>query len=64
MYIQRMSKERDAIYTIRMNETDRATLDAVAEHEDLSRADIVRRSVRHYAAHLGVKIPRRKSAKK
>jgi len=40
---------------------DEATMVALEEAERLTRADIVRRALRHYAEHLGVKPePKRK----
>lgn len=39
---------------LRLDEEDRALLDAVAAYEKLTRSDILRRALRAYAKELGV----------
>jgi len=56
----RMAPERDPLINVRMDDEDRALLEALAAHEKLSKSDIIRRAIRKYAAELGVKIPKPK----
>jgi uncharacterized protein (DUF1778 family) len=41
---------------LRLDDEDRALLDAVAAHEKLTRSDILRRALRAYAKDLGVTV--------
>jgi predicted transcriptional regulator len=50
-------------FAIRLDDEDRALLDAVARHEKLTKSDVLRRGLREYAARLGVKQPRPKAKK-
>lgn len=50
-----MALDRDLVFNIRLDAEDRAILDAVAVSEKMARAAVIRRAVRHYAEHLGVK---------
>ena len=52
--------ERDPLINVRLDEEDRALLEAVSAHEKLTKSDIIRRAIRHYAEHLGVKPPKPK----
>jgi uncharacterized protein (DUF1778 family) len=50
------------MFALRLDEEDRALAEAAAKAEKLNLSDSIRRAIRHYAAHLGVKQP--KPAKK
>jgi hypothetical protein len=52
--------DRDPLMNVRLDDEDRALLEAVAAHEKLSKSDIIRRAIREYAARLGVKLPKPK----
>lgn len=52
--------DRDLVFNIRLDAEDRALLDAIAEREKMARADVIRRAVRFYSEHLGVRIPKTK----
>lgn len=57
-----MATQGDPLFNLRLDEKDRALLEALVELERLTKSDVVRRAIRHYAEHLGVKPP--KSPKK
>lgn len=57
-----MASHGDPLFNMRLDARDRALLDALVEHERLTKSDVMRRAMRHYAAHLGIKEP--KPAKK
>lgn len=46
------------LFNFRLDDDDRALLEALAAHEKLTRSDVVRRAIRAYAAQLGVKAPK------
>lgn len=48
----------DPLFNLRLDPRDKALLDAMVEHERLTKSDVVRRAIRHYAEHLGVKQPK------
>lgn len=48
---------------IRFSPDELALLDAVAAKEERTRSDVVRRAVRAYAEHLGVRIGAKRRAK-
>lgn len=50
----------DPLFNLRLDERDRDLLDALVEHERLTKSDVVRRAIRHYAEHLGIKQPKPK----
>jgi len=50
---------------LRLDEEDRALLDACSAHEKLSKSDVLRRALRAYAKTLGVKAePKARATKK
>lgn len=51
---------RDPLFSMRLDEEDRALLEAVSKAEKLTKSDVLRRGLRDYAARIGVKIPRPK----
>lgn len=53
-----MVSRNDPLLNLRLDERDRALLDAMVERERLTKSDVVRRAIRHYAEHLGVKQPK------
>lgn len=50
--------ERDPLFNVRLDSEHRAILEALCAHERLSKSDVFRRALRHYADHLGVKPPK------
>ncbi|MBN1605085.1 MAG: CopG family transcriptional regulator [Polyangiaceae bacterium] len=52
------------LFTVKLEDDDRALLDACSKFERLTRSDIVRRALRHYAEHLGVKPEQQKPKRK
>ncbi len=52
------------LFNFRLDDEDRALLDALAAHEKLTKSDVLRRSMRFYAKHVGVEVPKPKSSKK
>jgi uncharacterized protein (DUF1778 family) len=44
----------EPLFNLRLDDEDRALLEAVATHEKLTKSDVVRRAIRFYAARLGV----------
>jgi len=42
-------------FAVRLDDEDRALLEAISKREKLSKSDIIRRAIRAYAAELGVK---------
>lgn len=44
-------------FAIRLDDEDRALLDAVAKHEKLTKSDVLRRGLRAYAKKLGIASP-------
>ena len=64
--VLRMAEDyhRNPLINVRLDDEDRALLQAVVAHEKLTRSDIIRRAIREYAARLGVKVPKgRKGAR-
>ncbi len=59
-----MATRADQVFNFRIDAEDRALLDAVSEADKLSRGDVLRRALRHYAGHLGVKLPKTPKPKK
>lgn len=55
---------RNPVVGVRFAPSELELLDALAAHEERSRADVVRRAVRAYAEKLGVKPKAAKRAKK
>lgn len=55
---------RNPVVGVRFDPSELELLDAVATHEERSRADVVRRAVRAYAEKLGVKVKPAKRPKK
>jgi hypothetical protein len=51
------------IVSIKLRPMDEATMRALEDAELLSRSDIVRRALRHYASSLGLKVPSPKRPK-
>jgi len=47
------------INAVRLDDEDKATLDAIIAYEKLTRSDVIRRAIRAYAKQLGVN-PKRK----
>jgi hypothetical protein len=45
------------VVSIKLRPIDEATMKALEDVELLSRSDIVRRALRHYACSLGIKVP-------
>lgn len=56
---QMADAHRYPLINIRLDDEDRALLDATMAHEKLTRSDIIRRAIREYAARLGVKVPKK-----
>lgn len=52
--------ERTPPVIVRMDDEDRALLEATAAHEKLTMSDIIRRAVREYAKRVGVEQPKPK----
>jgi hypothetical protein len=50
--------DRGPLTNVRLDDEHRAILAALSEHERLTKSDIIRRALRHYAEHLGVKVPK------
>lgn len=50
--------ERDPLFNVRLDAEHRAILEALCAHERLSKSDVFRRALRHYATHLRVKVPK------
>lgn len=50
----------DPLFNLRLDERDRTLLDALVEFERLTKSDVMRRALRHYADHLGVTAPKPK----
>jgi hypothetical protein len=53
--------ERPIVQTFRISEDERATLEALAEHEERAIGDVIRRALRAYATQLGV-VPKRETS--
>lgn len=51
------------LFNFRLDEEDRALLDALAAAEKLTRSDVLRRAMRMYAAQLGIKAPKSKKGR-
>ena len=51
------------VVSIKLRPVDEATMRALEDAELLSRSDIVRRALRHYAQALGIKVPTPKRPK-
>jgi len=51
------------VVSIKLRPVDEATMRALEDAELLSRSDIVRRALRHYAQALGIKVPTPKQSK-
>lgn len=49
----------DPLFNLRLDERDRALLDALVDVERLTKSDVMRRALRHYAAHLGIEEPKK-----
>ena len=47
-------------FAIRLDDEDRALLEAVSRHEKLTKSDVLRIGLRKYAQAIGVKLPRPK----
>jgi len=55
---------RNPVVGVRFDPSELELLEAIAAHEERSRADVVRRAVRAYAEKLGVKVKPAKGPKK
>ena len=54
---------KEHVFVIRLDSEEKKLLERISEHEDLARADVVRRAMRHYAVHLGMSVPKRRAKK-
>lgn len=54
----------ETLVAARFSDEDVRLLEACVEIEQLKKSDILRRAVRHYAEHLGVKLDQRSKPKR
>jgi len=62
--IHSVAARANQVFNFRLDSEDRSLLDALAEVEKLSRGDVLRRALRHYAKTLGVAPHSQRSKKK
>lgn len=55
-----MHMDTRPLFNFRLDDEDRALLDALSAAEKLTRSDVLRRAMRLYAKHIGVEQPKPK----
>lgn len=54
----------EPLFNFKLDGEDRALLEACSQHEKLTKSDILRRALRAYAEHLGVRVEKRPKPKR